>query len=572
METFWDIIQTTQTNNSTIPLLSTSVLYATISVVFILVSALIITTFVILILSCIFHKKQPLKSRGCTFAVLLVVLIVAGLVLCIRSILILAIAEQEQKIRCYVDLFGTTPLSLIFVSLLIARNLRFIFLLNINKIKNLIFGSTRVSELLKENQMKQQKKEETNILQNQKRKSIILENSSDVALVLTETISEENVSKDQQIISSPITQNEPSDESLSSSADEIANYFDQGEQKETKQLKKLRCLRFMTSYYITFAIVAVVVIVWYLYAILYMIISQGTDPNCSFISPGITFACSMILYLISFLIFSLDLLLQYKDILKCRLQYLLCQHDKYLFRIEFLLIASVNLIFVWNSMLLIYIPGYFETAVQTRPFLFVIIAVFLGFIHLFALAGFVLFVSMIWECRAKKKKNRNSTESIQYLDVVMKDEKLQTLFRKFCEQEWSLENFLCYQDITLWSKRMKSYHSKLKTAIQIYDRFIKSGASLEVNIPNYAREFARLNIDSVYNFLKSHSAESFTNFSSDQVNAASEEVKKVTGALEIILKEVKLNLNDTLYRFTLSSEFKQHMDALQLKEIILQNG
>ncbi len=231
----------------------------------------------VLILSCVLRKKQPLKSRGITYSALLL-LVLFGAVLAVIEAILNIFPLPLKTIKCFIDLYGIMPLIVVFVSTLIARNIRFLFVININKLKNVIFGNTKVSELLKEKQIVKKKQTNRKSIFGPKRKSVVAieESNSSTTTVETPTSPEIDATTNSED-STAQGANVDSDETISNT-DEVAQYFNA--QVEHKALKRLRFLKFMTSDWITFAIVAVAVIIWYLFAVLYSIISFGNDPNC----------------------------------------------------------------------------------------------------------------------------------------------------------------------------------------------------------------------------------------------------------------------------------------------------
>ncbi len=590
------------TTNTTQPLLSSASAKATVAITVIFFAIFVLISIILLILSCIFARKQPLKSRGCTFVALVFVVFMGGTIFGGRSLAVFLLPSYRSTIRCFVDVLALMPVLLSFISLMIARNVRFVFILNINWFKNLIFGNTRVSELLKEKASQKNKKKNKAIQQEHRssisvhRQSVVSVSTAPSALLVeeiqqndtpteipppTQDVSVEitapsTIPTQEETSQIPITETTIDSDDMLSSSDDVANYFENSH-VDKKALQKLGCLKAMTSYWVSFGIVALVVIVWYIFAILYMGISLGSDPNCYLVSPGINFAFSMILYSITCIILVVDLLLHIKDLLRCRLHHLFCVHDKFLFRIEFLLIAPANLLLVFNNLLISYVQEYYLLVSETLPYLYVLMILTIGYLHLFSLIGFVLLVTIIWNCRAtyRRKKERRGTLTSgtdQFLDSVMRDSKIQTLFREFCVQEWSLENFLCYQDLNLWNKKLKHSQSRLKSAKIIHDKFIKTGCSLEVNISNHARDKTKHCFQKVMDALPQPI---IPGKDVDKRQISKEELiiltNEVSQVFDFVLKEVKSNLNDTLYRFTLSSAFKHHMDDLELKHDMIEN-
>ncbi len=292
----------------------------------------------------------------------------------------------------------------------------------------------------------------------------------------------------------------------------------------------------------------------------------------------------------------LDLLLHSRDVIQCRLHYLFCRHDKFLFHIEYLLIVVVNVVVVIHFILNVYVPEYHYWINRKYSFVGNIVTFLIAYATIFSLAGFVLLVTIVWDCRARRSKQQNKqgenrSGSDQLLESVLRDATLQNWFREFCEQEWSLENFLCYQDITLWLYKAKQ-STKLKTASQIYDKFMKPGCSLEINLPNYVREKARIAIQSINLLMEKQrevdAASAMASIgSSHEINiqlmdistatSSNREdylqlVKMVEEVFILVQREVKVNLNDTLYRFILTPGFQQYMDETELKDAILENA
>jgi hypothetical protein len=177
-----------------------------------------------------------------------------------------------------------------------------------------------------------------------------------------------------------------------------------------------------------------------------------------------------------------------------------------------------------------------------------IIITSINIIASFYLSGFVLIITIIKLTKFKIKeffeKRKNSLTSLvsirasSELLITLRDEELSKKFKKFCESEWSVENYLAYYDV-------KKYLQKPQEERKIYAEemmivyFNGSRSELEVNMPQ---------------------------------KICSEIRKKIEdGILEddlfdLSTKIIVANLQDTMSRFQFSIEYETYMNTQKLLE------
>jgi hypothetical protein len=158
---------------------------------------------------------------------------------------------------------------------------------------------------------------------------------------------------------------------------------------------------------------------------------------------------------------------------------------------------------------------------------------------LFEFSYFCLFVLILTiGQRAKNSFFPTKVVKMGFLEEFLNHEILYNSFSNFCENEWSVENLLCYNDIKIYPNlKMNERHSHVQRMIKLY--FNGTLSELEVNLSS--RLCAALIEDVKVN-----------NFSDDLFGEIS--------------KTVQLNLSDTYSRFIVSKEYLSIIKTIELVE------
>lgn len=159
---------------------------------------------------------------------------------------------------------------------------------------------------------------------------------------------------------------------------------------------------------------------------------------------------------------------------QCTFPKLFVNNDPHMFRIEYLILTLAPIFLVPAIAILLWQTTNRSAAPKTDN---AILYVFFGLItlpdmfYVLVTCGFPLIVTMIKDCRKKYQVNVGEIETMLVTD------ELNGLFKKFCEVEFSAENFLCYEEIVQYKKDMT-----LERAKKIYDTYLVALAPIEVNI------------------------------------------------------------------------------------------
>eukprot|EP01080_Neovahlkampfia_damariscottae_P004176 gene4176-7486_t len=218
-------------------------------------------------------------------------------------------------------------------------------------------------------------------------------------------------------------------------------------------------------------------------------------------------------------------------------KYMFSKLDPFYFRIEFI-IGVIFSSFYFIGFLLT-IGGEIVSTSQIEFQIFLnISSIFITIYHyglLFYQVILVLFITIILMIKRNIssffKKNINQKDS---MDQIMSHEILSEQFKDFCEKEWSLENFLCYEDIEKYKKSMNEWKRKEIAYDILYTYFNGDSSPLSVNCSFGTLKVIREKLD----FKRGNQTE----FPDELFEEA--------------LKEIKNNLADTYSRYIDSSEYQ----------------
>nr|CAG4715528.1 unnamed protein product [Naegleria fowleri] len=195
--------------------------------------------------------------------------------------------------------------------------------------------------------------------------------------------------------------------------------------------------------------------------------------------------------------------------------------------------------------------------------------------------------------RDKRQENQQEITATQVNDgdeelvnkdmsIVLDSEEGYHLFEAFCEKEFSLENIYLYTDLR--SNKSITYGEDLvslpKYLSYIYNTYIMSGATTEVNIPSKCRNsFLYL-----YKNVLNKQQEASENFQLDMENLDKDikvatkntpvpmfdiDTKAVRDCFNTLNRQILVNLGDTFSRFVFSQEYITFNKAYELQQVMI---
>jgi len=129
----------------------------------------------------------------------------------------------------------------------------------------------------------------------------------------------------------------------------------------------------------------------------------------------------------------------------------------------------------------------------------------------------------------KNKFFKKKTEEYKKLDIIFDNEEYKLSFEKFCEEEYSIENFSFRVDV-LKFKKLLNQKSKKEFAQEIFKKYLTEESLLELNTNSIKKEIVKNEIESNLN-LKSDLFDS-------------------------ILVDANINLSDTYSRWITTEDFQ----------------
>ncbi|EFC47279.1 predicted protein [Naegleria gruberi] len=244
------------------------------------------------------------------------------------------------------------------------------------------------------------------------------------------------------------------------------------------------------------------------------------------------------------------------------------------FRVEMILYLICFVFLIVNQVIgLIGLPYRFideenyKTALQYDVISFIFEVLYV-FTYILVFGGYALLILLIYKVKIWRKFSKNGKSKQddgmlknKELLLVIRNEESYESFEKFCEKEFSLENLYLHSILEKHSKIVngETFEGLSTLLNQIFEGFIQSGATNEVNIPNSCRTKI-VNLHKKYGFEKKDS---------DLKNVDLEEVRQ---AFFSLVQQVFVNLGDTFSRYSLTTEWKVFKKAIELKEHITEKA
>ena len=180
--------------------------------------------------------------------------------------------------------------------------------------------------------------------------------------------------------------------------------------------------------------------------------------------------------------------------------------------------------------------------------------------------GFSILLLYRYKANQKSKASKKPTSGIndQDLDndevrVLLSEEKGYILFEGFCQNEFSLENLYLFNVLNANINVTKSDLELIQLIRHIYDTFIKTRATHEVNISGTSRKA----------FLEAH--KTVANNSIELQSQDSQFQDRLADVLQQLFIQVLINIHDTFYRFSITPEYKLFQQAKALQKDLKNN-
>eukprot|EP01080_Neovahlkampfia_damariscottae_P010496 gene10496-3017_t len=307
-------------------------------------------------------------------------------------------------------------------------------------------------------------------------------------------------------------------------------------------------LKYLTADYV-YIIFTVSIFVSFL--VLQGILAIITNGRCTFVFLPVYFLTAIFLFsMISFnlLIIIFDIFVTVKDFFRGKCQEVFIKSDPFYFRLQqsFGVIVLIILITI-GSFLTFAVLGVITRLKGVDDGITYAASIAIATLNViisFYLSGFVLFLtiinvlnSYIKKLRGNKIPNPNSfMKSGSELQSVLGDTEFSKLFKRYCESEWSVENYLCIRDIEKFKYSKMEERSEILDEI-FYTYFNGSRSELEVNVTQQLCTDLKKKMDS--------------NHFEDEI-------------FDDLLKAIFTNLNDTMSRFRFTSEYTKFLKTNKL--------
>lgn len=229
------------------------------------------------------------------------------------------------------------------------------------------------------------------------------------------------------------------------------------------------------------------------------------------------------LFVILVLFQIIDVISNWRTLIRCKLYEFFITNDPFLFRLETFSILGF----------LIWFLIYINLGIRGVPAL-IINGLHYHYIYLASGGSIVIltFIKFLFGlCQKKEQKPQNSSE----IDLIFSNNEVSNFFIKFAKNEWSIENPLLKIDIVKY-KIMNNLQQRKSITSDIIDKYLNSSAPMEVNIDQTR----------IQNLKDKIQKEEYNDHLFDEIE-----------------ETVNLNLLDTYQRFKRS---KEYVDYLEKKE------
>ncbi|EFC38115.1 predicted protein [Naegleria gruberi] len=178
--------------------------------------------------------------------------------------------------------------------------------------------------------------------------------------------------------------------------------------------------------------------------------------------------------------------------------------------------------------------------------------------YILVFGGYALIVALVYKFRqrrTKKEEQKKQNDEImnQELYNTLESEEGYELFANFCEKEFSSENLFLFSDIKASTDVVSGENlgGLVFFADRIYQKYIKTGAEMEVNIPSKSRTaFIQL-----YEKCKKLDESNCELLDLNSLSKLGIENSMVKDCFELMMRQVVMNLGDTFSRFVFTPDY-----------------
>lgn len=252
------------------------------------------------------------------------------------------------------------------------------------------------------------------------------------------------------------------------------------------------------------------------------------NGECKYSITGTTFTTTIIISsFFGYASIILDIIINLKILLTCKIKKFFLEDDIYYYRIEaigILIICALGFI----------LSNFLGSRLITSIFLCGVYLL-LGFFGY----GFILIITIIQRYQNSRIDNTKRRTGVFYeLEKVFEKEETTKMFEEFCKNEFCIENFLLKKFIRDF-KNEKYIKEKKVIAKEIYNTFIKEGSLFQVNI----------------------SGETLV-----QVTESLEKDELIENLFDNVEKDLTQNLVDIFLRFSRSNKFITYINIEKIKQ------
>jgi hypothetical protein len=295
----------------------------------------------------------------------------------------------------------------------------------------------------------------------------------------------------------------------------------------------IRLLNWLTSGIGLVTMCAIVIGLLWIFHLIYIIALKFDCKRYGQADPPVYFVFSLVVLAVTILIQIVDVLLNWRILIRCKFREYFIKNDPYFFRLER---SPTWVLFI------LFIPSVTLNGISLIGVAFV---------------GMLLFHYLLWMqvyfvtaatainilrdlCRGKQKKSRANG----FFDTVFEDEEVFNLLLEFSSNEWCVENPLIKRDIIVF-KSLKTESERKELASRIITKFLSGSDSvMELNLSYQQREPC----------LKRFRDENYVG--SDLFDAVEDAATQ--------------NLVDIWNRFRFSTEYKTHLQKLEAKNLMIE--
>jgi hypothetical protein len=317
---------------------------------------------------------------------------------------------------------------------------------------------------------------------------------------------------------------------------------DKVNQKKNYQLMMIRGLKYITNDFATVIFVCMIYFIYIIYFFLKNTIDTVGTIQCYENPSSFNEIIIYLLIGLSIVIAIVDLFLNAK---LCATQWreFWYKYDPFFIRLQQLMLPLVVFLWFIGNLFGIFRVDIYELIFPDDFYLYgdvidMIIQSLNQYAQTFYFSGFLILVTLL---KGLRDRYRHKDETYDTLAKAFSKKNIYNKFRKFCENEWSLENILMYEDVLKYEKLEEI--DRREFSKRIFSVYMNGKLSeLEVNLPGAICRDVKEKIDNLA-------------------------VELTSNLFDEAMMMVKNNLSDTYARFIISDDYVQLMQSLEFIRI-----